>query len=129
MAQSICEQRRKIREMHSPLGTKPHKGFWEERKNASPRCNGMRTTEDIAVTFPNDNSNNGNPLYQRSYTGWIVFTCIVIAVILGIYLKSGRNNVHTAVNPNRPVATVPMTTGSAIPVASPADKARSMNDD
>ena len=68
------------------------------------------------MTFPNDNS--------------IVFGCIVFAVILGIYLKSGRNNVHTAaINPNRPVATVPMTTGSAIPVASPADTARSMNDD
>ena len=76
------------------------------------------------MTFPNDNSdNNGSPLYERSYTGWIVFACIVIAVILGIYLKSGRNNVHTAaINPNRPVAPVPMTTGSGIPVTIPADK-------
>jgi hypothetical protein len=84
----------------------------------------MRTTEETAVTFPNDHSNNnGNPLDERSYTGWIVFACIVIAVILGIYLKSGRNNVHTAaINPNRSVATVPMTSGSEIPVTIPADK-------
>lgn len=74
------------------------------------------------MTFPNDNSdNNGSPLYERNYTGWIVFACIVIAVVLGIYVKSGRNNVHTAtINPNRPVATAPMTTGSEIPVTIPA---------
>ena len=75
------------------------------------------------MTFPNDNSdNNGSPLSERSYTGWFVFACIVIAVILGIYLKSGRNNIHTAANPNRPAAAVPMTTGSEIPVTMPADK-------
>ena len=76
------------------------------------------------MTFPSDNSdNNGSPLYERNYTGWIVFACIVIAVILGIYVKSGRNNVHTvAINPNRPVATVPMTTGSGVPVTIPSDQ-------
>jgi hypothetical protein len=85
----------------------------------------MRTTEETTVTLPHDNSNNnGNPLYERSYTGWIVFACLVIAVILGIYLKSGRNNVHTAaINPNGPVATVPTTTGPGMPAPSaPADK-------
>jgi hypothetical protein len=80
----------------------------------------MRTTEETTVTYPNDNSNNnGNPLYERGYTGWIILACVIVAIALGIYLKSGRNNVHTAANnPNRPVATTPTTTGSAISATS-----------
>jgi hypothetical protein len=77
------------------------------------------------VTYPNDNSNNnGTPLYERSYTGWIIFACVIVAAVLGIYLKSGRNNVHTAASNSRPAVTAPATTGSGIPVTPvPADKA------
>jgi hypothetical protein len=69
------------------------------------------------VTYPDNNSNNnGNPLYERSYTGWIVFACIAVAAILGIYMMSGHNNMHTAANnSNSPVATA-LTTGSGNPV-------------
>ena len=72
------------------------------------------------MTYPNGNSNNGNPLYERSYTGWIIFACVTVAIVLGIYLKSGRNNVHTAAINSRPIA-APATTGSGI--EPPIDKA------
>jgi hypothetical protein len=63
------------------------------------------------VTYPNDNSNNnGNPLYARSYTGWIIFACVILVAALGVYLKSGHNNAHVA--NLRPAITTP-TTGSA----------------
>jgi hypothetical protein len=38
----------------------------------------------------------------------------------GIYLKSGRNNVHTTASNSRPAITAPATTGSGIQL--PADK-------
>jgi hypothetical protein len=88
---------------------------------------GGGTTEDTTVTFPNNSSNNsnGNPLYERSYTGWIIFACVAVAAFLGIYMMSGRNNSHpVATNSNRPAITTPTTTGSGIPVTpAPADKA------
>ena len=68
------------------------------------------------MTYPNDNSNNnGNPLYERSYTGWIITACIAVAAVFAIYMMSGRNNLQsTATNP-RPTVSAPATTGSGTP--------------
>jgi hypothetical protein len=76
------------------------------------------------VTPPDDNSHNGsNPLYERSYTGWIILACVIVAVILGIYLKSGHNDRHTAAINSRPAVSAPATTGSGTQLRPvPADR-------
>ena len=68
------------------------------------------------MTPPKKNfQNNGNPLYERSFTGRIVTACIVVAVIFAIYMMSGRNNIQPAAN-----LPVPTTTGSTMPVPAPS---------
>ena len=63
------------------------------------------------MTYPNDNShNNGNPLYQRSYTGWIVTACVAVAAVFAIYMMSGRNNAQSTAS--NAVVTAPTTTNS-----------------
>jgi hypothetical protein len=54
---------------------------------------------------------------DTSYTGWIIGGVLALAVILGIFVMMGRgNNTNTAANtPNRPAATAPATTGTAVP--------------
>jgi hypothetical protein len=78
------------------------------------------------VAFSNHSSNNnGNPLHEKSYTGWIIFACIAVAAFLGIYMMSGHNNSRpVANNSSRPAITTPTTTGSGVPVLpAPTDKA------
>ena len=85
------------------------------------------------MTYQNDPKIN-RPINRRtgrdnnSYTGWIVGGVAVVALILGVFMLTGRiNTSNTAANtdPNRPhatapaapAATPPSTTGSATPSA------------
>ena len=54
---------------------------------------------------------------DTSYTGWIIGGVVAVAVILGIFMMMGRDNTtNTAADtPNRPAATAPATTGTAVP--------------
>jgi hypothetical protein len=86
------------------------------------------------MTYQNDPKTN-RPINRRtgwdnnSYTGWIIGGVAVVAVILGVFMWTGRTNTsNTAANTdaNRPHATAPAapaqtappsTTGSAVPPA------------
>ena len=57
---------------------------------------------------PQNDSSNGNPLYEKRYTGLIVTVCIALAVGFAIYMMSGHNNRAATTN-----TTAPATTGSA----------------
>jgi hypothetical protein len=48
---------------------------------------------------------------ERSYTGWIVGAVVALAVILGIFMMTGRTTRDTAAV-NRPA---PTTTGASVP--------------
>ena len=69
---------------------------------------------------PNFNRRRNGLGNDRNYTGWIVGGVIAIAVILGIFAMTGRSDRTntTANNANRPAATAPVTTGSAVPAPS-----------
>jgi hypothetical protein len=58
--------------------------------------------------IPQNDGSNGNPLYEKSYTGLIVTFCIALALGFAIYMLSGHNNRAATTNP-----TAPTTTGSA----------------
>jgi hypothetical protein len=66
---------------------------------------------------PNLNRSNRRGMAdETSYTGWIIGGVLAIAVILGIFIMMGRDNTtNTAATPNRPAATAPATTGTAVP--------------
>jgi hypothetical protein len=57
---------------------------------------------------PQNDSSNGNPLYEKSYTGLFVTVCIALAVGFAIYMMSGHNNRAATKS-----STAPTTTGSA----------------
>jgi hypothetical protein len=84
------------------------------------------------MTYQNDPKSNrsinrGTGQYNQSYAGWIIGGVAVAALILGIFMWTGRNNTsNTAANTdsNRPQATAPAapaappsTTGSSTPSA------------
>jgi hypothetical protein len=92
--------------------------FCVERQTAHlVACRGG--TGGLTMTYQNDPNSRIGMREDRSYTGWIVGGVVALAVILGIFMMTGRNNDNTANNTmNRPSATVPTTTGSAVPAPS-----------
>ena len=73
------------------------------------------------MTYQNDpNLNRGDrrsTADDTSYTGWIIGGVLAIAVIIGVFMMMGRDNKTTTAAdvPNRPAATAPATTGTAVP--------------
>jgi hypothetical protein len=69
--------------------------------------------------YENDTNTNRprHPLDERSYTGWIIGGAIAVAVILGIFMMTGRTDkTNTASNPPATTQTVPpATSGSGAP--------------
>jgi hypothetical protein len=83
------------------------------------------------MTYENDpNINNRNRRVDNntSYTGWIVGGLVALAVVVGIFMMTNRNNTNTATNDTTvpratttaptPAVVPPATTGSAPPVES-----------
>ena len=75
------------------------------------------------MTYQDDSNLNrrtSRPMTEdRSYTGWIIGGIVAVAVILGIFLMTGRNNDTTATN-NRTTTSAPATTGTAVKPPAPA---------
>jgi hypothetical protein len=57
--------------------------------------------------IPQNDGSNGNPLYEKSYTGLILTVCIALAVGFAIYMMSGHNNRAATTNPTAPTTTGP----------------------
>ena len=66
------------------------------------------------MTYENDPNSRRGMRDNSSYTGWIIAGVAALAVIIGIFMMTGRtDNTNTATSTNRPAATAPVTTGSA----------------